>query len=319
MTTACLRPTDSVSVTVLIDNSLDHFLLDSGEAMQRPLLSWTDNPVAEHGLSLCVAFEGSGERHTVLLDTGLSARTLLRNMDALGVSPDSVEAVILSHGHMDHTGGLLELLARRTAGCDLISHPGAYCRRRLNIPGKGPQPELPSLDATALRAAGANIVTEAGPATWFSGMLLTLGEVERTTDFEKGFPMAEIETDGAWGPDPFRDDQAIVFHVRDKGLVVISGCAHAGIVNTVRYAQKVTGVDKVHAVMGGFHLTGPAFAAVVGPTAAALREFGARYIIPMHCTGFTATTAMAQALPEEFLLSSVGTRFTFGVANRETP
>ncbi|EFL50042.1 beta-lactamase domain-containing protein [Solidesulfovibrio fructosivorans JJ]] len=311
MTTTSLRQTDSVSVTVLIDNSLDHFLPDTGGVAHRPILSWTDNPVAEHGLSLCVTFEGGGERHTVLLDTGLSALTLLRNMGSLGVSPDDIEAIILSHGHMDHTGGLLELLARRKAGCDLISHPGAYCRRRLNIPGKGPQPELPSLDAAALRAAGANIVTEAGPATWFSDMLLTLGEVERATDFEKGFPMAEIETDGAWGPDPFRDDQAIVLHVRDKGLVVISGCAHAGIVNTVRYARKVTGVETVHAVVGGFHLTGPAFAGVVGPTAAALRELGPRYLIPMHCTGFTATAAMAQAMPERFLISSVGTRFTF--------
>ena len=142
-------------------------------------------------------------------------------------------------------------------------------------------------------------------------MLLTLGEVERVTDFEHGFPMAEIETDTGWRVDPFRDDQAIVFDVRDKGLVVVSGCAHAGIVNTVRYAQKVTGVDRVCAVMGGFHLTGPLFAPVVPPTVAAMRDIAPQYVIPMHCTGFVAANAFAAAMPEQFLLSSVGTRFTF--------
>ncbi|EHJ49069.1 beta-lactamase domain protein [Solidesulfovibrio carbinoliphilus subsp. oakridgensis] len=311
MHTQPVAPVERVSVTTLIDNSLDHFLLESTAVLKRPLLSWSKSPVAEHGLSLLIEFERGGEAHTVLLDTGLSDLALSHNMDVLGLDPDRIEAVILSHGHMDHIGGLPGFLARTSRGCDLISHPGAYCRRRLNIPGQGPQPELPALNAAALAEAGATIRTAPDPTLWFSDMLLTLGEIERTTAFERGFPWAEIHEGGQWLADPFCDDQALVFDVAGKGLVVISGCAHAGIINSVRYAQKVTGTRAILAVMGGFHLTGPLFEPIVDQTVAAMRELAPAHLIPMHCTGWKSTHAFAAAMPGQFMQSSVGTRYDF--------
>lgn len=311
MANLAIHTSDSVSITILIDNSLDQLLLENTGITNRPLLSWEKSPVAEHGLSLLVEVEGGGNCHTVLLDTGLSALALLHNMDVLQVPLDRIEAVILSHGHMDHIGGLMEFLKKIGRPIDLLSHPGAYCQRRLNIPGKGPQKTLPALDNIALQQAGANILTTKDPALWCSEMLLTLGQVERVTDFEKGFPWAEIQQDDTWNADPFLDDQAIVFNIKEKGLVIISGCAHAGIINTVRYAQKVTGIEKIHAVMGGFHLTGPTSQAIIEQTVTAMQELAPTYIIPMHCTGWKSIHAFAAAMPQQFLVSSVGTRFQF--------
>ena len=138
------------------------------------------------------------------------------------------------------------------------------------------------------------------------------GEVERKTSFEKGMPGMEMFTDGAWVPDPIRDDQAIVIHVKDKGLVVVSGCAHAGIVNTVEYAKKITGTGHVHAVLGGFHLTGPAFAKVVPPTVDAVKTIDPEYVVPMHCTGWDAINRFMAAMPGKCILNTVGTTYVFG-------
>ena len=138
------------------------------------------------------------------------------------------------------------------------------------------------------------------------------GEVERKTSFEKGMPGMEMFTDGAWVPDPIRDDQAIVIHVKDKGLVVVSGCAHAGIVNMVEYAKKITGTGHVHAVLGGFHLTGPAFAKVVPPTVDAVKTIDPEYVVPMHCTGWDAINRFMAAMPGKCILNTVGTTYVFG-------
>ena len=123
-------------------------------------------------------------------------------------------------------------------------------------------------------------------------------------------PGQEALRGGAWEPDPLiLDDQALVLAVRDKGLVVLTGCGHAGIVNTVRYAKKLTGVDEVHAIIGGFHLGGRAFEPIIPETCRALAAFVPDVIVPTHCTGFRAIQTLAALLPDAFIQSSVGTRF----------
>ena len=138
------------------------------------------------------------------------------------------------------------------------------------------------------------------------------GEIERTTEFERGLPVHEAFRDGEWQPDPLLyDDQALVAHVRGKGLVVIMGCGHAGVINTLRYARKLTGIDRILAVVGGFHLSTPAFEPIIGPTVEALAEFRPQILVPTHCTGWRATHALASAFPDVFMQNSVGTRYLF--------
>ena len=124
------------------------------------------------------------------------------------------------------------------------------------------------------------------------------GEIDRTTEFERGLAVQQAFRDGEWQPDPFiHDDQALVADVRGKGLVVITGCCHAGLINTVRHARKLTGVDRVFAVVGGFHLGTPVFEPVIPPTVEALAEFDPRVVAPTHCTGWRAIHALAAAFP----------------------
>jgi len=140
--------------------------------------------------------------------------------------------------------------------------------------------------------------------------ILVTGEVERVTSFEKGLPNAVLERDGKIEEDPISDDQALVIHLKAKGLVVIAGCSHAGIINTIFYAQKMTGIQKVHAVMGGFHLSGPYFEKIIEQTLGELKKIRPQFLSPMHCTGWKAIQQMSQAFPDEFILNSVGSMIT---------
>ena len=141
------------------------------------------------------------------------------------------------------------------------------------------------------------------------GETLVTGEVDRTTEYEQGFPIHQALRGEEWAPDPLiLDDQALIANVRGKGLVVLTGCGHAGIVNTVRYVKKLTGVDEVCAIIGGFHLGGTLFEAVVPPTVAALQEIAPSHILPAHCTGWPAQVALSAAMPEAFVTPAVGTR-----------
>ncbi len=132
------------------------------------------------------------------------------------------------------------------------------------------------------------------------------------TDFEQGFPFFQARTPSGWEPEPhLADDQAVVVNVRGKGLVVLTGCGHSGIVNIVRRAQGVTGIDRVHGVLGGFHLSGAFFDPIIGPTIRALREVGLGVIMPAHCTGYKAQMALAAAFPEAYVQNAVGTTVLF--------
>lgn len=140
-------------------------------------------------------------------------------------------------------------------------------------------------------------------------MLIT-GEVDRTSDFEQGFAIHEARRNGTWEPDPLiLDDQALIANVAGKGLVVLTGCGHAGVVNICRYAQRLTGIDRIHAVLGGFHLNGPLFEPIIGPTLDAFEELAPDVLVPTHCTGWKATHAIAARLPDAFIQNSVGTTF----------
>ena len=147
-----------------------------------------------------------------------------------------------------------------------------------------------------------------GPTLLAGAMALVTGEVERTTSYEKGLPNALLERNGVIEKDLILDDQAIVVRVKGKGLVVIAGCAHAGIVNTLMFAQKATGEQKIHAVIGGFHLSGPFFEKFHDPTVDALKKIDPDVLMPMHCTGWKAIQRFQKEFPESFVLNSVGSK-----------
>jgi 7,8-dihydropterin-6-yl-methyl-4-(beta-D-ribofuranosyl)aminobenzene 5'-phosphate synthase len=141
-------------------------------------------------------------------------------------------------------------------------------------------------------------------------MIMVSGEVERATSFEKGMPNAMVERNGMLEKDPISEDQALFVHLRGKGLVVIGGCSHAGIVNTVLYGKKLTGARTVHAVLGGFHLSGPFFEPVIGETIDALKAMAPEVLVPMHCTGWKAIHRFEEAFPGVFILNAVGSNYT---------
>jgi len=308
-----LGEADKLEVTVLIDNYTDLLLMDSTEVVKRPPLQLVAEkaPLAEHGLSCLLKVYVGSEEHVVLLDAGISTTCLLHNADALGADLSKVEAVVVSHGHFDHFGGLIGVLNRAKKGIPLVLHPDAFLHARVNIPFLGPPIYMSPLHGKALKQTGVRLRKAKEASTLASHLILVLGVVERVTDFEKGVPFLEVKIGGEWVPDPFLHDQGVAVKVKGRGLVVISGCAHAGIINTVKYAQKVAAMDKVHAVLGGFHLTGAIMEPNVGPTIEEMKKIGPDFVVPMHCTGWKAINRFAQEMPEQFLLNSVGTTYVF--------
>ncbi len=319
-----LRPVRRLHITTLVDNALDVFAADAGPARRRPLPVWprppaprhqdglgVDGPVGEHGFSALVEVElADGAVHRLLFDTGVSPDGMVENMRRVELAPDTVEAVVCSHGHFDHTTGL-DGLSRALGGSaklPVLLHPEFWSRRRVLLPGWEPW-ELPATSRGGLEGIGFEIVERPEPSFLFAGSVLVTGEVPRTTDFEEGFAIHQALRNGRWEPDPLiLDDQALVVHVAGRGLVVVTGCGHAGVVNVVRYARALTGVERVHAVLGGFHLTGALFEPVIGPTVDALGALAPDVVVPAHCTGWRAMHELANRLPAAFVPNAVGTR-----------
>lgn len=321
-----LDPVDEVVVTVLMDNSYDA-LLPGDEWSARASFTAASAPapqfeggvtsvglIAEHGFAALVTVRRGAASTTLLFDTGLSPDGMVGNADRLGVNLDEVQAVVLSHGHFDHAGGLAGL-SRRRRGLPMTVHPLVWTRRRLAPPGLAPTP-LPTLSARALAGEGFEVIERREPSLLLGGSVLITGEVDRTTDFEHGMPPAhQAWGDGRWEHDPLvLDDQALVVHLRGRGLVVLTGCGHAGAVNIVRHAQRLTGVGRLHALFGGLHLGGPAFEPVIAPTTAALLALAPDLLAPGHCTGWRAQQVLAGALPGAWSPPSVGTRYTLAAA-----
>ncbi|NMH99282.1 MBL fold metallo-hydrolase [Pseudonocardia sp. K10HN5] len=309
---------------MLVDNSYDALMGDTGPARRAPFPlvpavpapQFTDGAtlpglVAEHGFSALVTTRRGASTHTVLFDTGVSPGGLAVNIERLGLDAGAIEAVVLSHGHFDHAGGFAGLARLRgRSGLPLTVHPLVWSRRRF-APADRPPWELPTLSRSALQAEGFEVIERRQPSLLLDGSILITGEVDRTTEFERGLPMHEAWLDGRWEPDPLiLDDQSVVVHVRGRGLVVITGCGHAGAVNIARHALRLTGVDRLHALLGGFHLTGPAFEPIIEPTVAALAEMTPDLLVPAHCTGWKAQHRLAAALPTAFVPNAVGTSYT---------
>ena len=317
-----LKDIESAEVTCLVDNSVD-VLLPNTKVACRPSLdeNWFVHPlIAEHGFCAAVKLEINGTEHRLLFDSGLDPLAASHNAGILGLDLSCCEVVISSHGHIDHAGGLLNIRKKineekqkqkQKQKLPLVLHEDAF-RNRLVKFQDDRTINLPAPNRADLIEAGYNLVEKQSQSLWIEDSILVTGEIPRTNDFEKGFPNHYSEIDGKMENDPLiKDDQAIVLNIKDKGLVIITGCAHAGIINIIKYAKELSGENRIYAVIGGMHLTGGVFEPLIPQTIDELEQLKPNFIIPCHCSGLKAVTEIAKNMPNAFIQNSVGTKYIF--------
>ena len=308
-----LNEVDKVEILTLQDNYVDIASMDNTDIVHRAMpikdMEIKNSILAEHGFSALVTITTDDRSRSILFDFGFSEHGAVFNADVLEVDLTAIEAMVLSHGHMDHFGGLVQLAERvGKKGIELVLHPTAFRKPRYIKDTDGLKINLPALSREKIENAGISVVASEMPRMLLDEYVLFLGEIPKQTEFEKGFPRMYFDEDGNSKWDPIEEDTAIVIHVKGKGLVVLSGCAHSGIINTVNYAREVTGVEDVFVVMGGFHLTGADFEPIIGPTTDALKTINPQYVVPTHCTGRKAVMHLEKEMPDKFLLNMSGTK-----------
>jgi 7,8-dihydropterin-6-yl-methyl-4-(beta-D-ribofuranosyl)aminobenzene 5'-phosphate synthase len=258
--------------------------------------------LAEWGLSILIEADGC----KILLDTaqGLSAAY---NAITLGIDLSQIDKIVFSHGHLDHTGGLLYILKMIKGKVEVIAHPDIwalkYARRSEQMVDYIGMP----FPREAAETLGASFNLTKEPA-WISENIVTSGEIPMITEYEKIDPILYVKDKSELKPDPLWDDQAL-FIKSDKGLIIILGCAHRGIINTIRYAQNLTGVEPIYAVIGGTHLIS-ASPQRMDLTIAELSRFGVQRLGVSHCTGLPASVKLAQKFGEAFFFNNAGTRIS---------
>jgi 7,8-dihydropterin-6-yl-methyl-4-(beta-D-ribofuranosyl)aminobenzene 5'-phosphate synthase len=322
-----LAAADRVEVLVLVDNATDNLSSvpsyvenELPRLWRRGLRVWTGHCMccAAHGLACAVTAWRGKTSHTLLFDTGPDAAVFERNVDRLGFEIGSVEGLVLSHGHWDHCGAMLralEMIQIHNGGraVPTYMHPDMYRTRALKTPDGTMRPfgDVPS--AAMLGRQGAEVLHATEPQAVLDDLFYISGEIPRVTTFETGLPGHHRRTaDGTdWEPDPLlRDERFVALRVQGKGLVVLSACSHAGVVNVLTHARECFPGEPLHAVLGGFHLAG-ANERVIPQTVEAMRAFGLNTIAAAHCTGWRAVSALAAAFGDAVAPSAVGKTYRF--------
>ena len=325
---------DKLSVHVLVDSSFDLFARPTQaggvSVAAPPRTDARSNLHSEWGLSLFLASQQASEQRTLMLDFGYSAPVLLNNINIIGIDPGKIDALIVSHGHFDHFGGLQGFLKkyRNVLPADVRLYAGGednFCHRLA-----GPQNELADFGTLDRRELAAQRVTTVlcETPTVIAGHAFTTGKIQRS-GIERVLPNTMVEfamkdglgcnashylpaeMEGKIVPDEHIHEHATCFNVKNKGLVVISSCGHVGIVNSVHQAQEVSGIRKVHAIMGGFHL-GPAPPDYLNQVVAEIKKLEPDVLIPMHCSGLNFVQEARRQMPEKVLVTTTGSRLTFG-------
>jgi 7,8-dihydropterin-6-yl-methyl-4-(beta-D-ribofuranosyl)aminobenzene 5'-phosphate synthase len=295
---------DSVAITVLMDNYTD-VLLPSTKNVLRTGPFLREQLVAEHGFSLYIRVSKDEVENFYLMDAGFTRIGVPHNINALDVDISKVDSIFLSHGHLDHYASFIEVLELINKPIPFITHPDSFLPRYFVLPNGrvlGPW----KLNESDLQEANARIMTVKNSIPLGPG-ILTTGEIERTTDFEKPIVMARIVKNKELVKDQFLDDQSLIINLKDKGLVILTACSHPGIINIIRHSQKITGENKIYAVLGGFHFVGVK-EDIIQRTISEFEKINPTYLMPTHCTGFKAMNMISERMPEKFILSSVGSK-----------
>jgi len=317
---------DRLEVLVVVDNATDSLstnpknvvpewsgLLTSGRLR---MISGENICCAHHGLSLLISAQAGGRTRTVLFDAGPEGATFLRNARILGLDYAAVEAVVLSHGHWDHAGGLVAAVdavakARGKETFECFVHPGMFAQRASQRPNGELYVQELVPDPERLARAGAKVVNTREPQLTADGAFYISGEIPRLTKYEVGLPgHLRRSADGkSWEPDPLlMDERFISVHVKDKGQFVFSACSHAGLINVLNHARSLFPDVPLYGVMGGLHLSGVT-EKVIPDTIGDLKGFGLKFLAPGHCTGWRALSAMARVFGDELVPSAVGKRY----------
>ncbi|MBF8184576.1 MBL fold metallo-hydrolase [Nonomuraea sp. K274] len=307
---------DRVTITVLVDNYIDMLMPDEPgivrQGMPEHFAARRGTPLAENGISFLVQATTGDRTTSLLFDAGLSAVPIVHNARVLGLDLAVVDQVVLSHGHPDHFGGIYAALAAIGRPVPLTVHPAAFRPRFISTPAVVMPYFNLALTRRALEDAGAGVIEVKEPISLATGVM-TSGEIPTLVDFETEVPTGRLCVhDGRVVPDAIEDYQALIIHVRGLGLVVLDPCGHAGVVSSILHARELSGVEQVHALMGGFHLGHPAISQEkVIRTADMLAGLGIRHVSPMHCSGFRTQRAVAERSPESFRLMTAGSVATF--------
>jgi len=281
-----MNPTDMLSnlkITVLAEDSVQY---------ESPLLG-------QHGISFLLEARKQDVCERILVDVGQNPSALLRNMRLLGIQPSTIDALFLTHCHYDHTQGTVEVLkAIGKKGFPVVAHPDTFRPHFVKDPYLRHVGVMPEDSRPRIEEAGGLLFLTADPFPFVPGLIST-GEVRRQTDFEEvGIALFTL-VDGETVQDTMKDDISLVAQVTDKGLVIVTGCSHAGIVNIVKHSVEMTGENRIAAILGGFHLLA-ASEERIGKTVAALSQFDIELISAGHCTGFKAQAALYQAFKDRF-------------------
>jgi 7,8-dihydropterin-6-yl-methyl-4-(beta-D-ribofuranosyl)aminobenzene 5'-phosphate synthase len=316
---------DRLEVLVVVDNATDSLssnpknviaewtgLLTGGRMR---MVSGQSICCAHHGLSLLITAHRGSEAHTLLFDAGPEGATFLRNAGILGIDFGDVSAVVLSHGHWDHGGGLVAAVkavaSARGPGTPCFVHPGMFVERATQRPTGEFLPFEPVPSPAQLTEAGARVINTRDAQVAAGGAFYISGEVPRVTSYETGLPghMRRSADGKAWDPDPLiMDERFVSVHVRDKGQFIFSACSHAGLINVLTHARELFPAVPLFGAMGGLHLSGST-EKIIPDTIRDLQTFGLRLVAPGHCTGWRALTAMARVFGDELVPSAVGKKY----------
>ena len=316
-----LRKLDSLEIIAVADNSFSAWTDPERKDVKR-FHKWVgddeddDKPLPLAGAGLCLHIRATvdNETHTILYDAAESHKTMENNIAALGLNLAEIDAVVLSHGHWDHFGGLLWAIdSIGKKDLPVYLHPLMFLKRGLEV--KTPEGTkinemrlMPSADEIAKK--GGIAIASKEPLLIVNRMLLRTGEVPRVTAHEEGMVGHKVFMNGQWKDDSaVIDDVSIVANMKDKGLVIISGCSHAGIINIIKEAQLLTGENRIHAVIGGLHLAGRVTKDTMHETVKILKGIRPKLLVPCHCTGWRARHMMSGEMPDEYVEGSVGHKY----------